>query len=119
MGLAHPHDNGGTSTIMQGVASEFDSYGTGNLNQNVFSVMSYNRGWATGPQGVTPSLNYGGAGTLMALDIASLQQDYGANTSYRTGNDSYVLPGTNGDGTYYSCIWMREATRMRSATPAR
>ena len=83
----------------------FGFYGTGNLNQSIFTVMSYNGGWATGPQGLTPSANYGSAGTLMALDIASLQQDYGVNTTYHTGNDTYALPVTNAAGTYYSCIW--------------
>ena len=27
LGLAHPHDTGGTSTVMQGVRSDFDDYG--------------------------------------------------------------------------------------------
>jgi serralysin len=41
----------------------------------------------------------------MALDIAALQFMYGANTSHRTGPDTYELPGANGVGAFYSCIW--------------
>jgi serralysin len=41
----------------------------------------------------------------MALDIGVLQQKYGANMHYRTGNDVYTLPSQNKSGTFYSCIW--------------
>jgi serralysin len=41
----------------------------------------------------------------MALDIAALQFMYGVDTTSRTGNDTYTLPGANRVGTFYSCIW--------------
>lgn len=47
----------------------------------------------------------------MAFDIAAIQYLYGANYSYRTGNDTYFLPTANKAGTLgqsatmYSCIW--------------
>lgn len=108
LGLAHPHDTGGSSTVMPGVTERFDSYGTGDLNQGVFTVMGFNDGWPGGPPGLPPlewPLNYGYQGTLMALDIAVLQEKYGANTDHAAGNDVYRLPETNGLGTYYSSIW--------------
>lgn len=103
-GLAHPHDNGGGSTIMPGVTGPFGSFGDAGLNQGVFTTMSYNDGWQTGA-GESPSYNYGYQGTLMALDVALLQLKYGANNNYHTGNDTYQLSGNNAAGTYYSCIW--------------
>ncbi|HEX8233168.1 MAG TPA: M10 family metallopeptidase [Caulobacteraceae bacterium] len=103
-GLAHPHDKGGGSLIMDGVTGPFDSFGSHDLNQGVFTMMSYNDGWKT-VAGESPSYNYGYQGTPMALDVAMLQMKYGANTTYHTGNDVYQLSGSNAPGTYYSCIW--------------
>jgi Ca2+-binding RTX toxin-like protein len=105
MGLSHPHDGGGTSTVMNGVTGAFGDLGDFSLNQGIYTTMTYNDGWQTAPHGTTPSNNYGYQGTPMAFDIALLQQDYGANTSYNTGNDTYVLPTTNGPGTFYIGIW--------------
>jgi serralysin len=112
MGLAHPHDDGGGSTVMQGVTPDaaFGDYGNFNLNQGIWTTMSYNDGWHTAPhvpERTADAVNYGFGwqGTLMALDIAVLQQKYGANMTYHTGNDTYVLPATNGAGTYYKSIW--------------
>lgn len=105
MGLAHPHDNGGSSTIMAGVTTPFGSYGTGNLNQGVFTTMSYNDGWILGPSGNSSSNAYGWTGTLSPLDIASLQQDYGANTAFNAASTGYFLPQSNVAGTFYSAIW--------------
>ena len=105
LGLAHPHDDGGTSTILPGVTGPFGSYGKADLNQGVYTTMSYNDGWQTNPDGKPTSLDYGYQGTPMALDIAVLQEKYGANTAYHTGNNTYHLPATNGSGTFYSCIW--------------
>lgn len=105
MGLAHPHDNGGSSSIWQGVTKDFGSYGALNLNQGVYTVMSYNSGWELNPDGQSASFNFGYDGTMMAWDIAVLQEKYGANTSFHDGNDIYRLRDGNLSGTYYSCIW--------------
>ena len=106
LGLAHPHDTGGTSTIFPGVTSAFGDYGDFDLNQGVYTTMSYNRGWQTNPSGEpAPISAFGYQGTPMALDIAVLQAKYGANLSYRTGADTYLLPASNDVGTFYSCIW--------------
>lgn len=112
MGLAHPHDDGGGSDVMQGVTpnQQFDDFGDFDLNQGIWTTMSYNDGWRTAPhvpERTSDPANYafGWQGTLMALDIAVLQQKYGANTTYHTGNDTYLLPAVNGSGTYYKAIW--------------
>jgi serralysin len=111
MGLAHPHDNGGGSDVMFGVTGAFGSYGAFDLNQGVNTMMSYNDGWQlhpdANPDGTIPGdpSAYGYQGTLMAFDVALIQQKYGANTSYRAGADVYVLPDSNESGTFWSCLW--------------
>lgn len=105
MGLAHPHDIGGGSRVMNGVTEPFDSLGDFDLNQGINTMMSYNPGWDTAPYGSTTFFAYGFAGTPMAFDIAVLQQKYGANLSTNAGHETYVLPETNGSGTFYTAIW--------------
>ncbi len=106
LGLAHPHD-GGTQTSSNnfpGVTAEFDDFGDFNLNQGIFSAMSYNDGWLTRyPQ--HKAVNFGLQATPMALDIAAIQAIYGANMSYNTGDDVYALPTVGATGTSWSCIW--------------
>jgi Ca2+-binding RTX toxin-like protein len=106
IGLAHPHDNGGGSTIWPGVTSAFDSYGSNDLNQSIYTVMSYNTGWdkLLDPDGKGISV-YGYNAGPSAFDIAAVQYLYGANNSYRTGNDTYTLPDANSAGTFWTCIW--------------
>lgn len=109
LGLAHPHDTGGTSTVMQGVGSAFDDYGSFNLNQGAFTVMTYNSGYFTGSDGSSPVNPAGGdfgfEGGPMALDIAYLQDIYGANTNTAGGNTVYTLPNADAGGTYWEAIW--------------
>lgn len=110
LGLAHPHDTGGGSTVMPGVTNAYDDFGDNNLNQGVYTTMTYNSGWLTGPAGTAPSssqpgVNFGFEAGPMAIDIAALQAIYGANTTYAAGNDLYLLAATNGVGTYWSSIW--------------
>jgi serralysin len=110
-GLAHPHDNGGHSGIMNGVEAEgagVADYTTGDfhLNQAVFTMMSYEDGWQDSPYDNAPTdVGYGYLGGLMAFDIAAIQDKYGVNEDTATGNDTYVLKDVNEAGTYYSCIW--------------
>jgi hypothetical protein len=105
VGLAHPHDAGGGSQVMQGVVDEFNSLGTFNLNQGVFTTMTYNDGWVSAPHGATPSTSFGAQATPMGLDIGLLQQRYGANTSANSGNTEYVLPSLSAAGVGYRAIW--------------
>lgn len=104
MGLAHPHDNGGGSAVFPGVSAENDDFGYLSLNQGVFTTMSYNTGYPdviAGHDGEKWGFEYG----PMALDIAVLQQKYGANRDWATGDDTYVLPGSNKVGTFFQAIW--------------
>ncbi len=107
MGLAHPHDTGGGSSIMQGVEPSGvpgDDGGAGafDLNQGVYTMMSYNDGWEKSPYGQPETNNegYGWLGSLMALDIAVIQDKYGVNEDWATGNDTYVLKDVNEWGVY-------------------
>ncbi|HET7717994.1 MAG TPA: M10 family metallopeptidase [Bauldia sp.] len=104
LGLAHPHDDGGRSTVFPGV-SFFGDLGDYNLNQGIYTTMSYNDGWKTNPAGLPPGYEYGYQGTPMAIDIAVLQKKYGANDTYHRGDNVYLLPVVNDVGTFYSCIW--------------
>jgi hypothetical protein len=102
MGLAHPFDHSGGSAALPGVIDPFGQLGDYSLNQNVYSIMAYNRGFA---QAYITPINYGGAASPMALDIAALQRMYGANTDHNGGNNTYVLPTANAAGTYFLGIW--------------
>lgn len=115
MGMAHPHDNGGRSSIMRGAGGGTAGIGGGlgdfDLSQQVHTIMSYNDGWATSPygqprsSGTTGTDHFGWVGTLSPLDIAVMQDKYGVNEEWATGNDTYVLKDVNALGTFYSSIW--------------
>jgi len=125
LGMAHPHDNGGHSSIMRGAGSSTTvgpvtvpagiggAYGDFNLSQQVHTVMSYNDGWSTSPYGQprsggitgTEVDHYGWVATLSPLDIAVIQDKYGVNEEWATGNDTYTLSDVNGPGNFYSSIW--------------
>jgi serralysin len=108
-GLAHPHDNGGGSEILGGVFGPFDSYGFFDLNQGVYTVMSYNDAWPLHPDGPSPftaaGIDNGWSGTLSAFDIAALQSRYGVHPDFATGNDVYALRDEAEQGTFYQCIY--------------
>lgn len=111
LGLSHPHDNGGGSPIMEGVFGAFFAYGVFNMNQGVYTMMSYNTGWHTQPGvpfGSPPAsvfLNRGAEGTPGSLDIALLQQKYGANPTTNAGDTIYFLDPANIPGTHFEAIW--------------
>jgi len=112
LGLAHPHDTGGSSTIMNGVSSSFGDYGDFNLNQGIFTTMSYNTGFFTGTPGSQGAANnlFGYEYGPMALDIALLQQLYGVNTATNAGSTVYTLDTANAAGTYWQAIWDASGT---------
>jgi len=103
LGLAHPHDTGGSSEIMQGVSGTQDT-GLFDLNQGIYTTMSYVDGWATAPHGTSGTVSYGWQATMMAFDLALLQQKYGA-VSHNTTDTVYTIPDSNGSGTFYELIW--------------
>ncbi|NCT12566.1 MAG: matrixin family metalloprotease [Rhodobacterales bacterium] len=107
LGLAHPHDSGnGASEIMPGVSDEFDDYGDHNLNQGIFTIMSYNSGYFTGTPGSTGDggFQYGYEAGPMALDISLLQEKYGTR-AHAAGDTVYRLPTQNSDGAQWRAIW--------------
>jgi serralysin len=118
LGLAHPHDLAGRSGVFPGVTVDNpDDRGTFGLNTALYTVMSYNdvgEWWA-------PEREHdrGFPATPMAFDIAAIQSIYGANLETRTGNDVYALPGANGRGTSYACIWDAGGTDTISYTGRR
>ena len=104
LGLAHPHDRGGISSRMEGVTRPFDDLGDHDLNQGIFTAMSYNGGHQSGR---LPPFHgrWGYEATPMAIDIALLQEKYGARANVQTGNNTYVLPAENKGGTMWRAIW--------------
>ncbi len=105
LGLSHPHDDGGgQSAIMAGVTSS-GTRGDFGLNSRVFTVMSYIDGWTGGPPIDPNNQAFGFPGSLMAMDIAKIQEKYGPNTNNNGGNTTYTLANSNGNGTGYQAIW--------------
>lgn len=104
IGLAHPHDKGGGSLIAPGVKGD-GSRGAHDLSQGIYTMMSYNDGWETGPVKPDADKTYGYQKGPMAYDIAALQIMYGANMAYHADDDSYALPTANVAGTGYLCLW--------------
>jgi Ca2+-binding RTX toxin-like protein len=117
MGMAHPHDTGGSSSVMRGAGGGTAGIGGGlgefELSQRVFTVMSYNNGWRTSGYGTpssggptaTQAEHWGWMGTLGALDIAVIQDKYGVNEEFAAGDDVYTIKDYNGPGNFYSAIW--------------
>ena len=105
MGMAHPHDGGGKSTVWQGVSRATGDLGKFDFNQGIYTTMTYNDGWQTDPDGRNRSEDHGWQGTMMGFDVAVLQQKYGANTTFATGDTQYALAGANQSGSFFACIW--------------
>ena len=117
LGMAHPHDNGGRSSIMRGAGGGTGGIGGGlgdfDLSQQVHTIMSYNDGWQTSPYGQprsggltgTEVDHFGWVGTLSPLDIAVIQDKYGVNADTAAGDDTYTLADASGPGVFHSAIW--------------
>ena len=101
LGLSHPHDTGGGSQVMEGVSSSSDMGDYGHMNQSVYTVMSYNDGFAAHPLGLPSDYGSGYMASFAALDMAVLQSYYGANTSYNDSSNTYTLDSKD----YYETIW--------------
>ena len=106
-GIAHPHDRGGGSEVMLGVTGATGSFGVFDLNQGVYTVMSYNDAWQRHPDGASAftisGIDNGWSGTLGAFDIAVLQARYGVHEN-NEGNTNYALTDVVDDG-FYQTIW--------------
>ncbi len=110
MGMSHPHDNGGRSGIMRGVVADGVAFsytnGDFDLNQGVYTMMSYESGWEKSPYGQASTQDaFGWEGGPMAFDIAVLQDKYGVNEEWATGDNLYLLKDVNAKGTFYEAIW--------------
>jgi Ca2+-binding RTX toxin-like protein len=117
LGMSHPHDNGGRSSIMRGAgggtAGIGGALGDFNLSQQVHTIMSYNDGWQTSPYGTprsggitgTQVDHFGWVASLSPLDIAVIQDKYGVNEEWATGDNVYTIKDCNGTGSFYSSIW--------------
>lgn len=106
LGLAHPHDNGGNSKILPGSKSG-DSLtpGQNDLNQGVFTAMSYVPGWYDGEVPRAADQTYGDIISPMALDLAVLQLLYGKKANVAKGDTLYKLQGITDDDTSYQLIY--------------
>jgi serralysin len=111
-GLSHPHDTGGGSVVMAGVTGAQGSLGVFNLNQGVYTQMSYNAGWVTHPDGGLSGFDPAGfrsdAGweaTLAAFDVAQLQIRYGVHPDAATGDTVYTMLDVNAEGTFWETIY--------------
>ena len=104
LGLAHPHEASAGSERLNGVTSS-SSLGAFELNQSVYTTMSYNEPWVTAPNGRPRTNDFGFNRTFAALDIAALQAMYGANLTHASGDDVYSLWTANSAGTGYETIW--------------
>jgi len=108
LGLSHTHDTGQTNPsdpateIMQGVTNDGD-LGDFDLNQTVYTIMSYNRYNAANSR---QAVAYGEPGTISALDIAALRAKYQTSpqNSFETKDTKYRLTTTNAVGTHYQTI---------------
>src|SRR5574343_1442389 len=108
LGLSHPHDVGGGSTLMPGVIEISDSnytFGDHGLNQGIWTVMSYNDGWASKYPDWSGNKSYGFEASLMAFDIAALQQKDGSRLQSDNTSNVYVLPSADGAGSSFKCIY--------------
>ncbi len=107
LGLDHTHFTGANDPhVFPGVSGALD-LGDNSLNQDLYSVMSY-AGDITNPYGSVngnDTTGFGEVATPMAFDIAAIQALYGANTTANSGDDIYLLPDSNVNGTNFSAIW--------------
>jgi len=102
LGLEHPFDG----VVMEGLR-QGQAYGAGEalLNNNMHTIMSYNHAQAPLNLSAEELFDRANPSTLMPLDIAALQQKYGANTSHAQEDNVYELVDENKPGTAFSTIW--------------
>jgi Ca2+-binding RTX toxin-like protein len=128
IGLKHPHDEGlGYPMpifpgLVNGDAFARTGYGLYGLNQNIYTIMSYNPGALTDPQNnylLPPTESAGHSATPMALDIMAAQLKYGYNPTTAAGNDIYLLPAAKpGEATHWETIYDTNGIDTLSAASA-
>ncbi len=111
LGLSHPHDGSSADgSVLPGVRrtpyhGDGGTTGDYELNQDIHTLMSYNAGWPTGPGGPTNTASSGWTATPMALDVALLQQKYGARADVGAPGTVYPLTDATGPGVGYRTLW--------------
>jgi len=124
LGLAHPNNDNAGSTIFPGVTSSEGDLGDNDMNQGIWTMMSYNEGWAskfnTLLSGWGDGREYGYEATPMALDIKVLQDKYGARVETPDANGSYddtfLLPLSDVAGVAnFKCIYDTQGVNKISA----
>jgi len=101
LGLKHPHDNGTNGH------PTFEQYGLSSLDNQLFSIMSYNPVSGSSIDAYNPA-------TPMVLDVLAIQNIYGANMSYHSGNDTYHIQ----DDGIVETIWDAGGVDWFDATSA-
>jgi serralysin len=101
LGLAHPHDNGGTSSLFPGVTS-WSNLGVNQQNQTIYTVMSYND--LNGSLTPNDVQSYGFIKGPMAYDIKTIQTMYPVDIAINSNDNTYNLPTVNQEGTFYETL---------------
>ena len=97
LGLGHPHDTGNSTQVMKA------GYG---LDQRIFTVEAYKSTNGDSWNGRPDNPGDGSAiATFGTLDIAALQNMYGANTTHAGGDDVYTMAATRAEANGYHTIW--------------
>ena len=102
IGLAHPHDNGGSSVIFDGVTSPFGDFGTYNGNLQPLTIMTYND--LDSPYVPNTVSTNGFLATFGPIDIITLQFLYGKNENFNSGNNIYTFPNSSTQ-KFWETIW--------------
>ena len=90
LGLGHPHDSYGGSSIMSGV-SNYEDIGYYKTNQFPFTIMSY---FDIESSLTSDTFWNGFMKTLGPIDIAAIQLMYGKNKENTIGDNIYYLPSS-------------------------
>lgn len=98
IGLAHPHDTGGSSVIFDGVDSPFGDFGTYNANLQPLTIMSYND--IRSPYVPNTNSTTGFLATFGPIDIVALQFLYGKKTE----DNTFIFPNSETQ-KYWETIW--------------
>ena len=112
LGLLHPHYEADTPEKPY-FANSPNDLGSNNLNQGIYTVMTYNSGFIE--VGISRFQAYGWDMGPMAFDIAAVQEIFGPNLSTNIGTTTYLLASQNVSGTGWSSIWDAGGTDTISA----
>jgi len=116
LGLAHPHDKGGVSTVMPGVKSSSQA-GTYGQNDFIYTVMSYrDTSSKYGPNSIAAKKGF--VDNFMGIDTACLQWLYGKSKNSDV-YDTYEITGETGNNwkVIYDHHTVNTLSSLNSVTP--